>query len=101
MKLKVMKVMTESWLTLDNKTPITLKKGENTDGYNFHLRRSHRIPPMQQFMTKLIGKLNKTVTTLSSHSLFPDGMFSYLNVLPQTAFEDLPSPIFLRQTSLN
>lgn len=47
---------------------------------------------MQQLMTKLSGKLNKTETALSSHSLIPDGLFSYLNVFPKTAFEDVPSP---------
>lgn len=93
--------MTESWLASGNKTPLGVKEEEKTDGYNFHFRRSHRIPAMQQLMTKLSGKLNKTETALSSHSLIPDGLFSYLNVLPQTAFEDVPSPQFLCQISLN
>lgn len=56
---------------------------------------------MQQLMTKFSGKLNKTETALSSRSLIPDGLFSSLNVLPMTAFEDVPSPKILCQSSLN
>ena len=37
------------------------------------------------------GKLSTTAAALSSQSLVPDGLFSYLNVLPRTAFEDFSS----------
>lgn len=37
------------------------------------------------------GKLSTTEAALSSPSLIPDGLFSYLNVLPRTAFEDFSS----------
>lgn len=67
----------------------------------FTFGRSHGIPATRQLMTKFSGKLNQTETALSSHSLIPDGLFSYLNVLPQTAFEDVPSPRPLCQISLN
>lgn len=51
---RVTKVMTESWRASSNKTPVGLKEEENTDGYNFHLRRSHGIPAMHRLMTDFL-----------------------------------------------
>lgn len=51
---RVTKVMTESWRASSNETPVGLKEEENTDGYNFHLRRSHGIPAMHRLMTDFL-----------------------------------------------
>lgn len=67
------------------------KRGKNTPGYNFHFNRSHRIPALQQFMTKLSGKRKEKLKRGFHHILW--FLMDYLVIL--TFFLKQPLKMYL------